>query len=709
MGRREREKRQAAEGAPETPAPVPDAPPSPPPAAAGPPPEGPGSSAATGPEWLTAAAIAIAGILLYLGAFGHDYVLDDIPVVRESPILGDSERPRGPLDPPHAEPDWLAPARLWRAVSEPWWLDKDGMPVGASNWRPLATLSLLLDRAIFGSKLERLREGTGAEGMHRVNAVLHGLAVLALFPLARRFAGPGWRAAAAMALFAAHPAHTEAVCGLVGRTDLLATVGFLAGLEAFLRYRETEGTGWLVLSVNAFALGLGGKESALALLPLLPVADVLLRNTPPGKLTGRPLLGYLPFAAVAAVYLLARVLVLGETAFEHKQEEPRDLFTWLAFIGRNSVVSLLLLVAPVRFHHVLTSVPSDAPFTYPDPEGIGLVAWPVLGAALWGGWIALWLRARAPVAAFLWLAALLPWVPTSGLLRAAAGVSLRFLLIPTAFAACAAVRVVGTAGRRSPALQLPLSGALLFILLGYAGLALSRVPAWRNNGTFYRALLEESPRCYTAHFGLGAFIAQEEKGPGNMERARERFREAIAIAGAHPRSAAARMNLGISYEYPPEGERFGPGADIAKAIETYRELIAIDPARWDARLNMAADLMRLGRREEAREHFREVVKLNPNYPGLETVHLGIAESYEFGPSGVRWGPDAPLAEAVPHYLEAIRRNPSYWQAHGGLGWLYLRMGRRAEAAGCFREALRIAPDFPGAMAMRLELARLQGG
>ncbi len=705
MGRREREKRKAAEGAPTagpgaTEAP-PAFPPSPtPPAAVAQEPPSASPGPATGSEWLAAAAIAIAGIALYFGSFGHDYVLDDVPVIHQSPILGDFVPPPNPGEPPRSPPDWLEAKRLWRTVAEPWWLDKDGMPVGASNWRPLATLSLLLDRVVFGP---------GAAPMHRVNAVLHGLAVLALFPLARRLAGPGWRAAAAMALFAAHPAHTEAVCNLVGRSDLLATVGLLAGLESFLRYRETRRSPWLVLSVNAFALALGSKESAFALLFLLPFADVLLLKTPIRELTGRPLLRYLPHATLAAVYLLLRVLVLGDIAFRHAQEETRAFAPWLAVIGRNSAYSLGLLVAPVRFHHILTTVPSDAPFTYPDPEGAGLALWPVLGAAIGFGWLAV--VRRAPVVGFLWVATLLPWAPTSGLLKAAAGVSLRFLLLPTAFAACGAARGAAVAARARPGLRVPLPivlGVLGALTAGYAGLTLSRIPAWKDNGTFYRALLEAEPRCYTAHFGLGAFIAQEEKGPGHMEQAREHFREAISIAGAHPRSAAARMNLGISYEYPPEGERFGPGADFPKAIETYRELIAIDPARWDARLNMAADLMRLGRREEARSHFLEVAKLNPNFPGLETVHLGIAESYEFGPSGVRRGPDAPLAQAVPHYLEAIRRNPAYWQAHGGLGWVYFAMGKRAEAAACFRETLRIAPDYPGANEMRLQLA-LMGG
>ena len=112
-------------------------------------------------EGVAALLVALAGALLYVPTVGHGYLLDDLSIVAENPVflLGH-----------------------WReALLGPYWPDQLGQSLGASNWRPLASLSLLLDR--------ELAPGAALPMHHGVNALLHGLLVLALFPLARRFAG----------------------------------------------------------------------------------------------------------------------------------------------------------------------------------------------------------------------------------------------------------------------------------------------------------------------------------------------------------------------------------------------------------------------------------------------------------------------------------------------------------------------------------------
>ena len=102
--------------------------------------------------------------------------------------------------------------------------------------------------------------------------------MLALVPLARRLVGAGWPTVAACALFAVHPSHADVVGPVVGRTDLLAALGTLLALEYFLKYRDggPEARRFLGIGVAAFAMGLGGKESAAPLLLLLPAADWLV-------------------------------------------------------------------------------------------------------------------------------------------------------------------------------------------------------------------------------------------------------------------------------------------------------------------------------------------------------------------------------------------------------------------------------------------------
>lgn len=548
-------------------------------------------------EWIAACVVAAAAMVLYLPTRGNGYVLDDVLAVQHNPAI--------------------AEGRLVAALTQPYWPSQEGAAVNASNWRPLATASLALERRLAGADAVRLH--------HAVNVILHGLSALLLFLVARRLVGSGWPAILACACYAAHPSHTEAVAPVVGRTDCLAALGALGTLAAFWRYRDggPHAAVWLVVATLAYAVGCGGKESALLIVFALPLLDHLLRRVPLGVLIGRPSLAYLPLFAVFAFANLARIPVLGDHAYAHGGD-PSRLLERLRAIPRNVVVATSLLVAPTRFHHLLTTLPSDAPFAYPTPSWPAALGWWCASVPIWLGWV-LWWR-RAPVVAFCWIAALLPWLPTSGILPTAAGTSLRFLLLPSAFAACLLARAVHRAGPSVRPLALAATGAAIC-----AGLALttSRLPAWRDNGTFYRALLEEVPRCYTARYGLGSFLAQQGPpdypGP-DYAGARVQLEAALAIAGETPAGHAAMMNLAILAEHVPDGIRRGPGARIDEAIAWYRRALAVHDT-WDANLNLAIDLEHLGRTREAAPHFAAAALLNAGHPQVALLHLKAGMGY----------------------------------------------------------------------------------
>ncbi len=90
--------------------------------------------------------------------------------------------------------------------------------------------------------------------------------------------------------------------------------------------------------------------------------------------------------------------------------------------------------------------------------------------------------------------------------------------------------------------------------------------AWRDNGTFNRALVEEAPDCFIAHASLGVwYFFGRPPDPG---RAREHFAQALRIEDRTPRALAVR--LGFAATYDVEGQR-------DKAIEKYREIIELAP------------------------------------------------------------------------------------------------------------------------------------
>jgi tetratricopeptide (TPR) repeat protein len=527
--------------------------------------------------------LALLAAALYVPSLANGYVFDDTSIVRDNPVVTD--------------------VRYGEALARPYWPAPPGVDRGTSNWRPLAMLSFVLERRLLGAAAPTIH--------HATNAVLYGLVVLALFPLARRLAGRGWPALAACALFATHPAHTEVVAPIVGRTDLLAALGGMLALECFFRFRDggPSASRWLALGAFAYAIGLAGKESAAPVLLLLPAADWLLGGRRVRDLAGRPALGYLPFLAVAIVYIAVRMTVLGDAAFRHADAVDYTVPQRLLFAARNAVVSLGLVVAPTRFHHMVTTLPENAPFTYADPTGVAAVAYALGGLVVGLGWLGL--VRRAPRGAFLWLAAVVTWLPMSGVVPAAAGASLRFLFLPSAFFCCVVVLGLARVSRVRRPLTAVLGAALTIVVVAGAGVSVWRTTQWKSNATFYGAVIAERPDCYTAHYSLGTWYATRRRP--DLERARVHYREAVRITGDTPYSVEPRLNLAISYELGASGRRYEAGAQLDEAARLYRELIDLAPGRWEPHLNLAVILDQKGRTAEARDHYERALQLAPEH------------------------------------------------------------------------------------------------
>jgi len=313
---------------------------------------------------------------------------------------------------------------------------------------------------------------------------------------------------------------------------------------------------------------------------------------------------------VAAIYAAARIAVLGRAALVHGQPEGYDLLGRLAFAAHNAVVSLNLLVHPVRFHHLITTLPGDAPRTYPLPEGLAAAGFAAVAIAIGGGWI--FLVRCAPRGAFAWLAAVVTWIPTSGLVPAGAGVALRFLLLPSAFAACGAAIALDAAVRARPALR-PVAAAVVCLAVGAsAATTLRRVPAWRDNGALFESVRVEVPDSYGALLGLGSYL-QSLPQPDHVY-VRSLYHRAIEVAPEPTGAVEARLNL--AYSYASTGE-------IANVLATYADAIAAAPNHFEPRLARAMVFAELGRTQDALADFDRALVLNPALPEAECLRESI--------------------------------------------------------------------------------------
>jgi hypothetical protein len=113
--------------------------------------------------------------------------------------------------------------------------------------------------------------------------------------------GDIWRALALAVLWGLHPVLTESVTNLVGRADLLAGVGVLAGLLCCIRARERQWP-WLAGLALVAAVDVFSKESAVVLLAAMAIHDFTW---------GRPdWRGYGCVAIPFGIFLVARTFAL---------------------------------------------------------------------------------------------------------------------------------------------------------------------------------------------------------------------------------------------------------------------------------------------------------------------------------------------------------------------------------------------------------------
>ena len=103
-------------------------------------------------------------------------------------------------------------------------------------WRPLATLSLRLDRL----RATRADELSPADLAHIHQTMLHtslllvALAAFLIYLLFHRLGVPRWGAAAAAGVLLLHPANSQSVWMLAGRGELLAAVLILGALLVYV-------------------------------------------------------------------------------------------------------------------------------------------------------------------------------------------------------------------------------------------------------------------------------------------------------------------------------------------------------------------------------------------------------------------------------------------------------------------------------------------
>lgn len=584
------------------------------------------------------AAVVLAAIAAACSApsLRNGFVFDDVPVAQRD------ERIRT-----------LSP----RLLTLPYWNDETRDRL----YRPATTASLAVDWAV----------GNGsALPFHLTNVMLNAMAAVLVFALGLRILRHGAAAFVAAAWFAVHPVHVEAVAGIVGRSELLAAVGYLAAVCCYLAESEHAVTspggprralaaaGTLAFAAVAF----GAKEHALTLPVMLLLADAWQSRAtmvPVRRVLGRHLTTWLGVAMLAAGYFAARSAVLGTVLGAGSVAagiENVGIMSRAVVMAPALLVWGRLLVFPLRLSA------DYAPAHFVPQASVGWQHLLVLMLILLVIVITWRLRRRAPSFAFgcAWFV-IAAAVATNMLVPTGALIAERTLYLPSAGVAIMAGSLwLLLDGRRW---LWPATAALLVVL---AARSISRASVWRDEEAFYQALIHDAPDSYRSHWGRGSrAFAQGRHAEGE--------RAYLAAITAYGGDGAVMQEL---------GERYLEAGALEPAARWLLEAWRVEPHRFDAALEAVLVRLRLNRADSAAVLGEAALRRFPDAPSLLVA------------TGEAWSRLGQPVRDLTLRRRAAFAAPRAWQFQQLAAEGALRASRCDEALARAERAAALAPEQP---------------
>jgi tetratricopeptide (TPR) repeat protein len=470
-----------------------------------------------------------------------------------------------------------------------------------------------------------------------------------------------------------HPLLTESVTNIVGRADLLAAFGVLAGLLCYVKSATAPGRRklfWVAAMLVAQAVGIFSKENAVVLPGIMLLYDLTWRRRAAWR---ERLLAYSAVALPLAAFFCLRAAFPMHVLARFGDNPLMGAGFWTARLTAIKVIGkyLWLFVWPARLSadYSYNAVPLFGwqPVDWEDAKALIALA-VCLGAVLLA---VRWFRTRKPLFFFLafFFVAL---APTSNLVVLIGSIMAeRFVYLPSIGLAGCVVAAICALGPLVSRQRLRTVWIALGILcLACAARTYARNYDWLDDLSLWTSAVDVCPGSAKAHYNLGRALS---KLPSRLPDAIVEYQVASRI---DPEFPEAHFDLGNALSRLP--------GRLPDAIVEYRAALRINPAYAEAHSNLGLALANSGGRwPEAMAEYQAALRINPD---LAAAHdnLGLA----LANSGGRW------PEAIAEYQAALRLDPEYAAAHNNLGLALANSGGRwPEAMAEYQAALRINPDL----------------
>uniref|UniRef100_A0A671SZ17 dolichyl-phosphate-mannose--protein mannosyltransferase n=1 Tax=Sinocyclocheilus anshuiensis TaxID=1608454 RepID=A0A671SZ17_9TELE len=618
-----------------------------------------------GVRLLRYAALVAVCLLCYSNSLWGEFVHDDIWAITNNPDV----RPGSSL----------------RSIfTNDFWGKRMADNTSHKSYRPLCILTF---------KLNILLGGMTPFYFHLVNVFLHCVVTALLMLTCEQcvFEDSNFSFLTAL-LFSVHPIHTEAVSGIVGRADVLASMLFLLAFLSYIRMADEFPPTVSVLSL-ALSLLLGTcamlvKETGVTVFGVCVLYDFLVLCR-----TCRTPVFYCVLLQVTVIMSFRLWLMGGSMPLFSEQDNPASFSLYLLtrFLTYCYLLAFnaWLLLAPIVlcYDWQVGSIPLVESLW--DGRNIASLTLALVMLALS---LNCKMKGKEVLVGLLFL--IFPFIPASNLFfRVGFVVAERVLYMPS-MGYCVLVvhglnRLNSVVSRWGAA---ALTVSMLVVLLLFSWKTIQQNEIWLSREALFRSGIQTLPHNAKVHYNYANFL----KDRGRNQEAIYHYKTALRL---YPRHASALNNLGTLTHQTEEAEVY------------YRRALNINPHHNRALFNLGNLLKSQGKEEEAERMLKESIHFGPHfadaYSSLASLYADQGHSKEANKiytKGIENCPDSSdlhnnygvfLVDtghgdrAAFHYQEAVRLKPSHYVAMVNLGRLLRSSNDNKEAELWYKRALQV--------------------
>ncbi|MBN1900486.1 tetratricopeptide repeat protein [Candidatus Sumerlaeota bacterium] len=560
-------------------------------------------------------------LIAYSTSFKGGFILDDLSAIRENRTIRRLYPLSIPLTPPKQT---------------------------SVSGRPLLNLSFALNYAI---------SGLDVGSYHLFNLLIHAASALLVYGVIRRalrfFRNRFQTRADQIAfvsslLWAVHPLQTESVAYIIQRAESLAGFFILGTLYCAVRSAETQkNIFWIMASVLSCALGILVKEVA-AVAPLLVLShDFLFSGDSWRGLARRR---WMLYAGLFCSWAILPLVSFGE----------RSGSAGFGAAGYGPIAYGITQIGVITHYLRLCFHPHPLVFDYAwgVDENFGDVIFPgiLLGGLLF---LTLWFFIRRSPMGFPGAWFFLILAPTSSIFPIHTEVAAeRRMYLPLAAVVVSVVlifcRFFDLLEKRNPSFKTHRSKAasmLAFLCVAIlCVMTMERNTDYHDPEVLWKHVLEHQPQNSRAYLNLGIIYLEQ----GRKQDAIDIYEEALGCG--IDTTEGARVHANLAHLLLDQDQ-------FEKAWEHYEKAVVSDP-EGDVFMNyFGIDLGRRGRIREAETAFRKALEANPrNY----SAHNNLGKILEILNK---------KQEARKHYEEALRLKPDWEQVRKTIDRLNQEMGK----------------------------------